>query len=184
MKTKNILRPALITLSILLIPLIAMQFTSEVNWTFFDFIAMGILLFVAGITYEFFASRAGSLAFKGAAALAVGTCLVLTWINLAVGIIGNENNPINLLYFLVPMILFIGAIWSRFNTDALARTLFFSAFALALIPITALVINRPSISTENELFGVLSVLMLNGFFVVLLVGSGLLFKNASLESRV
>ncbi len=183
MKPKNILRPALITLSILLIPFIAMQFTSEVNWTFFDFIAIGILLFSAGITYEFFASRSGSLAFKGATALAVGTCLILTWINLAVGIIGNENNPINLLYFAIPMILFIGAIRARFNAEALGRTVFVGAFALALIPIIALVINRPSIGTQEELFGILSVLVLNAFFVILLVGSGLLFKNASLESR-
>lgn len=183
MKLKNILRPALITIAILFIPLIAMQFTNEVNWTFFDFIAMGTLLFGAGITYEFFASRSGSLAFKGAAALAVGTCLILTWINLAVGIIGSENNPVNLLYFAIPMILFIGAIWSRFDTKALARTVFTAAFALALIPIIALVINRPSIETQEELFGVLSVLMLNGFFVVLLVGAGLLFKNASLETN-
>lgn len=182
MKPKNFLRPALITLSILLIPFIAMRFTSEVEWTAFDFIAMGILLFTSGITYEFFASRTGSLAFKAATALAVGTCLLLTWMNLAVGIIGNENNPVNLLYFLVPMVLFIGAISARFEAKALSRVLYVAASTLALIPIIALSINRPSIATSDELFGVLSVLLLNTFFVTLLAGSGLLFKNASVSS--
>ena len=39
---------AFITGMILLIPLIAMQFTGEVNWDIMDFIVMGVLLFSMG----------------------------------------------------------------------------------------------------------------------------------------
>jgi hypothetical protein len=174
-----ILRPLIFTTSILLIPLVAMQFTSEVNWTLFDFIAMGVLLLGTSLAFEFFLSRTSSMKYRVAAGLAIGTCLLLTWMNLAVGIIGNENNPANLLYFAVPMILFLGAIYAEFEAKALARVLFMTAGALALIPIIALVVNRPSIATSDALFGVLAVLLLNTFFVVLLVGSGLLFKQAA-----
>ena len=34
---------------LLLIPLIAMQLTNEVNWSFFDFIIMGGMLTIAGL---------------------------------------------------------------------------------------------------------------------------------------
>lgn len=43
----------------LLVPLVAMQFTSEVNWDIVDFVAMGMLLVVAGLLYV-----AGSRAVK------------------------------------------------------------------------------------------------------------------------
>lgn len=36
---------ALVTVLILLIPLLAMQFTNEVNWGIVDFMVMGLLLF-------------------------------------------------------------------------------------------------------------------------------------------
>ena len=41
------------TCLLLLIPLIGMQFTSEINWSISDFIAMGILLLGLGFTCEF-----------------------------------------------------------------------------------------------------------------------------------
>jgi len=41
-------RVAIFTVIILLIPLIAMQFTIEVNWNEFDFMLMGVLCFFMG----------------------------------------------------------------------------------------------------------------------------------------
>lgn len=38
---------------LLCIPLVAMQFTNEVNWDGFDFIVAGILLLATGLTIEF-----------------------------------------------------------------------------------------------------------------------------------
>lgn len=179
MKNSLFLRPAVITAAVLLIPLIAMQFTSGVVWTLSDFVVMGILLFSTGTAYEFFARQTGQLAYRGGAALAVGTCLLLTWMNLAVGIIGSENNDVNMLYFVVPMIVFLGAVISKLKALPLARTMYTAATTLALIPVIALIINRPNFSTPEDYFGVLGIFILNAFFATLLVASGLLFKQAS-----
>mgnify|MGYP000483516586 CR=1 FL=1 len=43
----------IVTMSILLIPLIAMQFTNEVNWSLFDFLIAGALLIGTGLACNF-----------------------------------------------------------------------------------------------------------------------------------
>ncbi|QOY96778.1 hypothetical protein IM543_20325 [Massilia sp. UMI-21] len=72
-----------------MIPLLAMQFTSEVNWTGGDFVAAGILLFAAGLAVvvasRMARSRLQRLALVGLVALA----FVYVWAELAVGIFTN-----------------------------------------------------------------------------------------------
>lgn len=74
---------------ILSIPLIAMQFTKEVNWTLSDFLIMGILLFITTFTIDFVLKKFKTL--KSRLILVVGTLalLVLVWAELAVGIFGS-----------------------------------------------------------------------------------------------
>ena len=100
MKNKNIIRIALVTAFILLMPLVAMQFSAEVDWNLFDFVVAGTLLFGSGLTYELIASKAGNTAYRAAVGVAVAAALLLVWINLAVGIIGSEDNPVNADVFL------------------------------------------------------------------------------------
>lgn len=154
----------------LMIPLTAMQFTTEVNWTVFDFIAAWVLLFGAGMTYKLIARRFESSSYRFAVGLAVGTTLLVTWINLAVGIIGSENNPANDLYFGVILVGLTGAVLSRFRPQGLAKTMFAMALAQFLIPIIALMIWRPDFDP-----GVIKVLILNGFFVIMYIGSAMMF---------
>lgn len=86
---KNIIRIALATIAILLIPFAAMQFTDEVAWGLEDFVAVGILLFGIGLSYELLSRKARSTkqrAIIGATLLAV---LLYLWAELAVGIFTN-----------------------------------------------------------------------------------------------
>ena len=47
--------------TILLIPLIAMQLTNEVNWSLFDFIIMGAMLTITGLLGEIYLKRLKSI---------------------------------------------------------------------------------------------------------------------------
>lgn len=77
------------TCLLLLIPLIGMQFTSEINWSLSDFIAMGILLLTLGFTCEFVFRKITNKTYKlGLIALLV-IVFLLIWIELAVGIFNS-----------------------------------------------------------------------------------------------
>lgn len=174
--TRYLVGLTVVVASILMIPLVAMQFTDEVNWTFFDFVAAWILLFGTGLTYKLVSRRMNNFKYRSAVGLAVGTTLLVTWINLAVGIIGSENNPANDLYFGVILVGFSGAIIARFQPKGLAITMFVMASAQFLVPVIALMIWKPDFGP-----GVVKVLILNGFFVMMYIGSALLFRSATNE---
>jgi hypothetical protein len=87
MQNKNILRVALGTLGILLIPLVAMQFSSEVNWTLSDFVTMGVILFVTGLALDFVLRKAGK--YRVAATVAIVALFLWLWVELAVGLFTN-----------------------------------------------------------------------------------------------
>lgn len=74
---------------ILLIPLIAMQFTNEVRWTALDFFAGGILLFGAGLTLELVLRKVRSTKYRIVACAVLFMALFLVWAELAVGIFGT-----------------------------------------------------------------------------------------------
>lgn len=74
---------------ILMIPLVAMQFTKEVNWTLSDFLIMGILLFATVFTIDFVLKKVKT--FKSRLVLVFGiiALLILIWAEMAVGIFGS-----------------------------------------------------------------------------------------------
>jgi hypothetical protein len=143
------------------------------NWTLFDFVFMWILLFGAGLVYELLARKMNSVAYRAAVGLAVLTSVLLVWINGAVGIIGSEDNPANLLYGAVLITGLIGASIARLEPRGMSRTLFATAIAQVLVPVIAFIIWRPDFSP-----GVLQVFGLNAVFAALWVGSALLFRQA------
>ncbi|MHB8906447.1 MAG: hypothetical protein ACYC6D_10015 [Melioribacteraceae bacterium] len=164
---------ALLAAVLLLLPLLAMLITKEVDWSLFDFVAAWILLFSAGFTYRMVARKMNNIMYKAAVGVAVGTSLLLIWSNLAVGLIGSEDNPANWMYIGVLAIGFLGAIIARLQPKGMYRVLFSMAFAHALIAVIAL-IARLDLSAESSAIEILGV---NGFFAVLWIGSALLFRN-------
>lgn len=173
--TKNLLCLAAGTAAILMIPFIAMQFTSEVVWTLSDFIIAGVLIMGTGCAYLFVTRKPGPIAYRVAVGLALGTGFFLIWSNLAVGVIGSEDNPINLWFFGVIAIGIIGAFISGFKADGMVITLFATAIAQALIAFVAIFGGY----YQSPPSSVIEILGVNGFFVTLWVVSALMFRYAA-----
>ncbi|WP_286761528.1 hypothetical protein [Salegentibacter sp. UBA1130] len=89
MKTNRFLIILIIVGALLLIPFIAMQFSSEVVWTVSDFIIMGILLLVTGLGIDLVLRKVSSSKNRlliGGIILAV---FFMIWAELAVGVFGT-----------------------------------------------------------------------------------------------
>lgn len=82
----NILVIVLIALSV---PLITMQFTSEVDWQFMDFIIMGALLFIVAFLVDLLWRSLKNKKYRWITILVVIIIALLIWAELAVGIFGS-----------------------------------------------------------------------------------------------
>lgn len=80
---------AFITGMILLVPLIAMQFTTEVNWNITDFTIMGFLLYSMGSLFVL-VSRRVQRKYRLIIGLLFVILLLYIWAELAVGIFNHR----------------------------------------------------------------------------------------------
>lgn len=89
MKNKRIISILIIVLLVLLIPLVAMQFSKEVDWTAFDFFVMGVLLTSTGLSVEFVLRRfkSNKMRFILCGLLLFG--FLLLWVELSTGLFGT-----------------------------------------------------------------------------------------------
>lgn len=74
---------------ILLLPLVAMQFTDEVYWTLFDFVIGGVLLLGTGLTIELVFRKVNKKDHRLIISAVIIIVLLLIWTELAVGIFGT-----------------------------------------------------------------------------------------------
>ncbi len=166
---------SLVAAFLLLVPLFAEMFLEGMDWGLFDFVAAWILLFGAGFTYRLIARKVNNINYKAATGVAVTTALFLVWSNLAVGLIGSEDNAANWMFVGVLALGLLGAIITRFQSKGMSKVLFSMALAHLLISIVALLAGLHLIpqSSIGKILGV------NGFFAFLWIASGLLYRNAA-----
>ena len=74
---------------LLIIPLIAMQLTDEVEWSLFDFIIMGTLLLITGLMGEIIFKKVKKYKHRVILYVVVAITFLLIWAELAVGIFGT-----------------------------------------------------------------------------------------------
>ncbi|KFN44165.1 hypothetical protein [Arenimonas oryziterrae] len=122
---------------LLLLPLVAMQFTSEVNWTGLDFAVFGIMLLVACSTYEVGVRMSRDTFYRAGVGVAALAGFFLVWINIAVGIIGSEHNRANLMFFGVLAVGLVGALIARLRAAGMVHALITTAVAQALVLVGA-----------------------------------------------
>jgi len=89
-------------------------------WTASDFVVMGVMLASVGLGIEFLVRRSGSNAFRLGSVVAVLSAFMTVWANLAVGMIGSEDNPYNLFFIAIPFVVFTSAALLRFEPRRMA----------------------------------------------------------------
>ena len=88
-QNKRLIGIVLTVVIILLIPLLAMQFTDEVDWKLNDFVIMGILLLGTGLMCELVMRKVKRIENRVLIIGAMLVALFLIWAELAVGIFGT-----------------------------------------------------------------------------------------------
>lgn len=159
---------------LMIVPLVAMQVTEEVDWKAADFAVFGALLGGTCLTFELAASRSRSMAYRAAVAVALGAAFVLVLVNGAVGIIGTERSDANLMYVCVIAIGLVGALIARLRADGMVRVLLATAVAQALVAAIALLAGWGSDGPGWPW----DILLLTGFFGALWLTSARLFQKA------
>jgi hypothetical protein len=168
---------ALVTAIMLFIPLLAMQFTNEVNWSVSDFVIMGILIFATGFSYVLLIRSSSNIIHRAAVALAIGSTFLLIWANLAVGLIGSGPNAANLMYAGIVAIVIIGTFLSRFTAKGMEHVMFTAAATLILFAIIQLLAKMYQYPGSSAV----EIIAVNGFFATLFAVAGLLFRYINLK---
>ena len=166
--------PTLITALILLIPLLGNYFVDGWDWDLGGFVAVGTLVFGLGLTYQLVTRNVATTAYRAAVGVALVTAFPLVWMNFIQA--ADDVNPAAMMYLGVPIVAIIGAAMARFQPNGMTRALFATALAQALVLAIALIRNPPVTSWAAAVwrgFG------LNAFFLMLFVGSALLFRTAA-----
>jgi hypothetical protein len=130
------------------------------------------VILMASLSKSHKAAMTGNTAYRAAIGIALATAFLIVWMSLAAGLIGIEDDdPANLWYVGVLAIGFIGAVVARFQPRGLARALFATALAQALVAVIAL--------TYPNTASTAAIVFLHGVFVALFVASALLFRYAA-----
>jgi hypothetical protein len=167
--------------TLLAIPALAMQFPgSGFNWTVSDFVFAGVMICGTALLYEWLARQSNGWWYRAGAAVALGAAFLLVWINLAVGIVGDSDNPYNAVYFCEIVLALASAFTALLRPAGMARAMLATASFQGLVTALALVDGWGA----NEPPGALGVFVFNGGFVGLWLLSAGLFWRATRDRAI
>jgi hypothetical protein len=160
--------------ALLALPFVAMQFSRQVNWTGSDFAVFGAMLLAAGIPIELAIRASRDWSYRGGVVLALLGAFLTVWTNFAVGIVGSESNPANLLFFGAILVGVVGTIGARGRANGMALAMLATAAALGIAFVIAISAptDEPTVSHVIAAFG-------TGIFAALFLGSAALFRRAA-----
>jgi hypothetical protein len=156
--------------ALLLVPLLAGW-----PWTLSDYVFAATVFAIVGGTFELAVRKSGNIWYRFGVALALATAFLLVWINGAAGIIGSENNPANLMFFVVIAIGIAGSTAVRCEAAGMARAMTIAAFAELMVA-GIVFAGRLGASEPPGLAGVLAII---AFFACLLLLSAWSFRKAA-----
>ncbi len=149
------------------------------NWDLLDILTFGTMVTVVLAIVLMARRRSRNRAYRSAAFIAVLGAFFVAWVNGAVGIIGNEENEANLLFFGVLAVAALGSCIARFRARGMALALY--ATALAQVSVAAF-----AIATDLGATGPIwprDILVLTAIFSVFWLLSGWLFSRAAKHER-
>ncbi len=118
---------------LLLLPALAMwRGAPGVDWSAGDFLVMGAMLATACGLYELGAWVSGNAAYRAGFGLATLTGFLTVWVNLAVGMLGDEGDPVNGMFVGVLLVAAVGALFARLKPRGMARAMAATALAQLL----------------------------------------------------
>jgi hypothetical protein len=121
-------------------------------------------------------SHKGRNAHRLGAAVALFAAALQVWMNLAVGIVGSEDNPVNLAFFLIVLTAAACAFTAKFRAEGMARAMLAVAAVQALV---ALAIATAPSTLRDDPKGPLGVLALSAGFMALWLIAAALFHKAA-----
>ena len=149
------------------------------NWDLLDILTFGTMVAGVLIVVALAWRRARNRAYRGAALVAVLGAFFLVWVNGAVGIIGNEENDANLLFFGVLAVAVLGSLIARFRAKGMALALYATAVAQVLVAAFAITMN---LGAAGPIWP-RDILVMTVIFSVFWLLSGWLFGRAARHER-
>ena len=169
---KSIVRPALVTVGFLLIPLWGTFYVDDWNWGWRGFMVVGAFVFGAALAYELAVKGASNSSYRFAMGLAVATTLVLSWMNFVLAV---DVNLGNFMYLGVVVVGLLGAAIARLRPRGMTLALATMSIAQLLVPLIAMVLRKTGVTPE----AVVPVIRLNGAFILVFAISAFLFRRAA-----
>lgn len=163
---------------LLTLPFIAMQLQAPgVDWSVGDFIVAGVLFTIIGGLAELGVRMDSGWTYRTGFLLGLLGSFLVIWVNLAVGIVGSEQNPTNNLFFAALLVGIVGAVIARLRARGMNLAMLATAACLCLAYAIAALspTDEPFAPRVPELIG-------TGLFACLFVVSGLLFRRAATQS--
>lgn len=174
--------PVFITALVVSIPLLRSLFAGGWDWDVRVFLLVGAvstILFSMGMACQMVIRNLGTAVYRVAVGVALVAAFGLVWGNFVQA--ADDVNPAAMMYLSVPLVGIIAAALARFRPNGMARAMFVTALAQALVLAIVLMVRDPGVTPWTAAvwrgFGG------NAMFFMLFVGSALLFRKAtSVES--
>lgn len=144
-------------------------------WSPFDFLFAAVLLYGTTALIDLAIGKGGSVAYKLGVALAALAAFLLIWINAAVGVIGDEGNPVNLVFAGVILPAAVGSVLARFQARGMALAMLAASALTAAIAVAVPVLGWGA----DEPPGTTGLTVLVGGFALMWALSAALFAKAA-----
>ncbi|MCJ7421019.1 hypothetical protein [Sphingomicrobium astaxanthinifaciens] len=165
----------LLALPLLLAAVAGLRGAEGFDWRPGDYLAALVLLGGAGLLGDTLLRASGSTAYRLGALVGCLSLLFLCWANLAVGLVGSEDNPFNQVYFALVPLPGLGALLARGSARAMARLMAATAAGFVALAIAALATGQ----ADAPYSSVAEILGLHALFTGLFALAALAFGIAA-----